>query len=214
MDDLRLKLAEPFEPDEIHWRVGATNRDKTRCLPLAYIDARAVMDRLDDVCGIDGWQDSYTIENGRTVCALAIRFGRDWIVKQGVAGDTDVEAIKGAESDALKRAAVKWGVARYLYSLKSGWVELENSQIPEAALKKLADQHEVHAQKFGWGGPAECAVLKFALRAVQLFVKTPEDAKQFRDDNRGMLPQLRVKHRDVIEKALQFVEDGQKEQAA
>jgi len=51
----------------------------------------------------------------------------EWIWKADGAGDTDVEAEKGAISDAFKRAAVKWGVGRYLYDLDSPWVALEPS---------------------------------------------------------------------------------------
>ena len=41
------------------------------------------------------------------------------------AGDTAVEADKGALSDAFKRAAVRWGVGRYLYGMPSPWVGIE-----------------------------------------------------------------------------------------
>lgn len=41
------KLSEPFEPSEIEWRIGSTNADKTRGSALAYLTARAVMNRLD-----------------------------------------------------------------------------------------------------------------------------------------------------------------------
>jgi hypothetical protein len=47
------------------------------------------------------------------------------VVKSNGAGDTDVEGPKGALSDAFKRAAVLWGIGRYLYSLDSPWVALE-----------------------------------------------------------------------------------------
>jgi hypothetical protein len=41
------------------------------------------------------------------------------------AGDTDVEPEKGALSDAFKRAAVRWGIGRYLYGIGPVWVSLE-----------------------------------------------------------------------------------------
>ena len=46
-------------------------------------------------------------------------------------GDTGTEGEKGAISDAFKRAAVKFGVGRYLYEIKSGWIDLVNGQIPK-----------------------------------------------------------------------------------
>jgi hypothetical protein len=64
--------------------------------------------------------------------------------KSDGAGDSDVEAEKGAVSDAFKRAAVKWGVGRYLYDLDSPWVALEKrgnsyaiAKSEEARLAKL-----------------------------------------------------------------------------
>ena len=46
-------LKEPFDPRIVSWRVGSTSKDKTKAMALAYIDARDVMKRLDDVMGLD-----------------------------------------------------------------------------------------------------------------------------------------------------------------
>ena len=54
-----LALKRPFEPRYISWRCGATNKDKNKGIALAYIDARDVMRRLDDVFGM-WWQCRYT----------------------------------------------------------------------------------------------------------------------------------------------------------
>lgn len=120
-----MALTAPFRPEQIYWRVGATNGEKTRGLALAYIDARVVYDRLDEVCGPAGWQCRYPHANSKTVCEIGILVGDQWVWKANGAGDTDHEAEKGALSDALKRAAVAWGIGRYLYDLTSPWVEIE-----------------------------------------------------------------------------------------
>lgn len=130
-DDLR----KPFPPNRVSWRVGATKDG--RGLALAYIDARDVMERLDEVCGPDGWQCRYPHANSKTVCEIGIRFEADWIWKANGAGDTDVEAEKGALSDAFKRAAVCWGIGRYLYDIDSVWVEIE-----ERGRSKIIKQSE------------------------------------------------------------------------
>ena len=39
----------------------------------------------------------------------------EWIGKSDGADDSNIEAAKGGLSAALKRAAVQWGIARYLY---------------------------------------------------------------------------------------------------
>ena len=118
-------LSAPFNPALVSWRVGSTTKDKSRGMALAYIDARDVMERLDEVCGPAGWQCRYSHTNGTTVCDIAILCGDVWVWKADGAGATDVEAEKGALSDAFKRAAVRWGIGRYLYHLCTPWVDLE-----------------------------------------------------------------------------------------
>lgn len=118
-------LAAPFPPEEVSWRLGSVSKEKMRGLALAYLDARNVMDRLDDVCGPAGWQATYPHANTKTVCSIGIKVGDEWVWKTNGAGDSDIEAEKGAMSDAFKRAAVLWGIGRYLYTLESPWVEVE-----------------------------------------------------------------------------------------
>src|ERR1700744_2711820 len=95
-------------------------------MALAYMDARAVMDRLDGVCGPDGWQCNYLVTGQLAVCSLGVRVpSGEWIWKADGAGATDVEGEKGMLSDALKRAAVRFGIGRYLYDMRSPWVDIE-----------------------------------------------------------------------------------------
>jgi hypothetical protein len=118
-------LTAPFPPERVSWRVGSTSADKKRGMALAYIDARDVMERLDEVCGPENWQSRYPHATGKTVCEIGIKIGDEWIWKADGAGDTDFEAEKGALSDAFKRAAVRWGIGRYLYDLDAPWVDIE-----------------------------------------------------------------------------------------
>lgn len=126
-EDLKLLFAE-FPQDAISWRAQSLTKDGDKALALAYIDARDVMDRLDQICGPANWQDRYEFHGTRTICYLSILVDGVWITKADGAGDSDVEAEKGAISDALKRAAVKWGIGRYLYSLESPWVPCESAE--------------------------------------------------------------------------------------
>jgi hypothetical protein len=138
------ELAAPFDPKRISWRVGSTTKDKSKGMALAYIDSRDVQDRLDAVCGAGGWQCRYPHAGQKTVCEIGVKIDGEWVWKADGAGDSDVEAEKGALSDAFKRAAVKWGVGRYLYDLDSPWVELEakgNSYI--IAPREMARLHKI-----------------------------------------------------------------------
>lgn len=124
-DSIANKLKAEFPRDIISWRVQTVYNGKA--LALAYIDARDVMQRLDEVMGIEGWEDSYIDSGKRTYCTLSLKMDERWVHKTDAAGDSDVEAEKGAVSDALKRAAVKWGIGRYLYEdrFKGVWVPCE-----------------------------------------------------------------------------------------
>lgn len=119
------RLAAPFPKSAIHWRIQGKpyERDgKHTAMALAYIDARDVMDRLDEVCTPANWQSRFSeTAKGRVIGEIGIRIGDDWVWKADGAGDTAVEGEKGGISDALKRAAVNWGIGRYLYSLGSPW---------------------------------------------------------------------------------------------
>lgn len=127
--NLEQQLAAPFPVSRIHWRVGARTKDKSKGIALAYIDARDVMKRLDDVVGGLNWQNRYThVTDKGVVCEIGIRVNDEWLWRANGAGDTQVEAEKGAMSDAFKRAAVLWGIGRYLYALPNTWCELEGGQ--------------------------------------------------------------------------------------
>ncbi|PZA06734.1 MULTISPECIES: Rad52/Rad22 family DNA repair protein [unclassified Meiothermus] len=120
MSDWR-KLSEPFPASEVQWRVEALSKDKRRAMVVPYVDARTVLDRLDEVVGPEGWQDHYEVlvekeGNYAVKCRLTLLE----VSKEDV-GEGD--SLKAAFSDALKRAAVKFGVGRYLYRLEKQWVD-------------------------------------------------------------------------------------------
>lgn len=121
------QLAAEFPREDVHWRAQTLTQDGSKALALAYIDARDVMDRLDEVCGPESWSDSYVeTAKGRVICSIAIKTPDEgWVTKSDGAGDTDVEGDKGGMSDAFKRAAVKWGIGRYLYRLPNVWAPCE-----------------------------------------------------------------------------------------
>ena len=121
----RLLSAE-FPRELIKWRVGSLNKKQDKAIPLAYVDARDVMQRLDDVIGAENWSDSYSFYGDRIICKLSICINGEWISKEDGAGDTKIEGEKGGLSDAFKRAAVKWGVGRHLYSLKTKWMPVDD----------------------------------------------------------------------------------------
>lgn len=110
------QLKNPFDPRLVKWRVGGGGKQ------LAYIDARDVMKRLDEVVGAGKYKTRYTPVEGGFICELSIYLQMDdgsyeWITRSDGANNTKVEPIKGGISSALKRAANAWGIGRYLYYL-------------------------------------------------------------------------------------------------
>jgi hypothetical protein len=121
-------LKEPFDPFDIEWRVqsaGKTQNGKLWAIVIPYITNRGIQERLDDVCSVDGWRNEFTeTPNGKGIlCGISIKFGKEgnfeWITKWDGAAETDIEAVKGGLSSAMKRAAVQWGIGRYLYRLEA-----------------------------------------------------------------------------------------------
>ncbi len=115
-----------------------------RALTVAYVDARCVEDRLDAVFGVDGWQDAYTVlPNNSVVCKLRVKVGSEWIEKSNVGSQSDQpdegDRLKSAFSDALKRAAVKLGIGRYLYRLPQQWVDYDSQSRQLKATPRLPD---------------------------------------------------------------------------
>jgi hypothetical protein len=127
-DDIADRLAEPFDATEVKWKPQSVKGN--RALAICYIDARCVMDRLDEVVGPGNWQDEYTVlPGGEVVCRLSVRFADSWVTKTDVGGESEQpdegDRVKAAFSDALKRAAVKFGIGRYLYRLGHQWCDYD-----------------------------------------------------------------------------------------
>ena len=129
--DLPL-LSAPFATSDVEWKPGATTRDKTKGLAMAYLTSRAVQDRLDAVCGPADWRNEYRPgPDGGVICGISVYVDRgdgsapEWVTKWDGADNTDVEAVKGGLSGSMKRAAVMWGIGRTLYGLPAQWVRLD-----------------------------------------------------------------------------------------
>jgi hypothetical protein len=97
------------------YRVQQAKQYGANC--VAYIDSRDVQDLLDKVIGPDKWQDKYYEVKGNMFCSIGILCGETWVWKTDCGTESNVDKQKGEASDAFKRAAVKWGVGRFLYSL-------------------------------------------------------------------------------------------------
>jgi len=110
------------------WRVQSYSKNKASAQCVAYIDARDVMDLLDEVCGKENWQDDYKLIDGKLLAGIGIKTDNGWVWKWDTGTESNMEAEKGQMSDAFKRAGVKWGIGRFLYDLGIKFVETNEPQ--------------------------------------------------------------------------------------
>lgn len=117
LDDLK----KPLSVENIDFRVGAVGGSKNKpwATILAYKDARVDIKRLNDVCGIDGWQRKNELIDGQLFCSVGVYSERikDWVWKQDVGTESYTEKEKGRASDAFKRACFNFGIGIELYEL-------------------------------------------------------------------------------------------------
>jgi hypothetical protein len=111
--DAAVHLRRPFTPAAVKFKVQAVfgKPEPTGCLIVSYIDARLAVERLNLVC--PDWEDEYTATSNAKFlqCALTVA----GLTRKDVGEAAGLS--KDQVSDALKRAAVKFGVGVSLYAI-------------------------------------------------------------------------------------------------
>lgn len=118
MELKNLKKQIPYQ-----WRVQSFSKNKAQAQCVAYIDARDVMNLLDEVCGTENWQSDFKDIGGQTFAGIGIKTESGWVWKWDTGSESAIEKEKGQASDSLKRAAVQWGIGRFLYDMPIKYVE-------------------------------------------------------------------------------------------
>lgn len=123
LNDLKKEIPYKWKPGRMNNKTGVRSPD------MAYIDARDVMDLLDEVVGAAHWQKDYKVLGNKMYCGIGIEIptpmdetGKvtwQWVWKWDMGVESDFEAEKGEASDAFKRAGVCWGIGRFLYDIKT-----------------------------------------------------------------------------------------------
>jgi len=105
------ELRRPFTAAAVRFKIQGTFEGGAIC--IAYIDARLVSGRLNHVYPGDWWPEKFEPHpKGGLICHLTVGG-----VTRTDYGISDYENAKGDFSDALKRAAVHFGVGESLYVL-------------------------------------------------------------------------------------------------
>lgn len=122
-EDIQKLLSDPFTEGDIEWRVQASGVKRggspwVRVIP--YITNRAIQQRLDDVFGVFGWENIFeeAKSNKGYLCGIKAMVGDKSVTKWDGAEYTNIESMKGGLSGSMKRAAVQFGIGRYLYNLE------------------------------------------------------------------------------------------------
>jgi hypothetical protein len=129
-------LTAPILPNEVEWRIQSqTSTGKLIVVP--YINNRCVMTRFDAAFGPENWTSEFReIANG-FLCRLTVTINDRTIYREDGASKTNIEPEKGGISDAMKRAAVQFGLGRCLYDYPRVFIECEGKFIPDWAYDKL-----------------------------------------------------------------------------
>lgn len=149
------QLAAPTPPDEIQWRKdGRAVQRQGKCFArfVQYVDAQYVRERLDSVVPGE-WDSVLELLPPRVTgdgeedqaCAFKCRLTVLGVVREDVGVGRD---YKAAASDALKRAAVRFGIASDLYKMEQLWCEVDGDG---QYAKALEDPQTVYDRKYGQG---------------------------------------------------------------
>lgn len=118
------------EKMDFQWRVQSFSKNSSTASCVAYIDARDVQRRFDEVVGKQAWKNEYRMINDVLFCGIGVyceiaKDIYDWVWKWdcGNEGKTEEFKDKSAASDAFKRAAIHWGVGRFLYDIPIEFID-------------------------------------------------------------------------------------------
>jgi len=148
------ELTRPFLDEEVEWRVdrttAANNGRPPRAYLLAYLTLRGVQQRLDSAVGAHNWSNQTQVYPTACHVGIGILIRKEWVWKWDGAGQrsmhgdqADLHQGKAAVSDAMKRAAVQWGMGRHLYDLPDTWVDVSPNYpkgVPKCRVVYVSDR--------------------------------------------------------------------------
>jgi hypothetical protein len=148
--NIQEALSVPLPISDIDFRVQSINKGGYATI-LAYKDARVDMKRLDEVCGVFGWQREYTSVNGVTFCGVSIynHETQQWVIKWDAGVKSMADGDKGEASDAFKRACFNWGLGRELYDYPVIQIKLNPNEFKVEG-NKVKQTYELKLKAWVW----------------------------------------------------------------
>jgi hypothetical protein len=202
----KIELQKMFPDGDLEWRIsqsGITDKGPWAKV-LVYITNRAIMQRLDNVFGVNNWRNEYRIWRDKSqICTIYVwdKFKREWITKEDGADNTNFESTKGGLSDSMKRASYQWGIGRYLYNAMTHFAEFyvkdkkDNKQLITKSMAKTLQANYVQIKDkngekhpFYWIPPEPLVKNQSRLRINMIDkegrndVKFPDKTKENKDE--------------------------------
>jgi len=129
------ELRKPLSIDEIDFRIQSINNGKYATI-LAYKDARADMNRLDEVCGALNWKREHVNDNKNCIVSIWNESTKQWVSKEDTGTESMADKEKGLASDSFKRACFNWGIGRELYDYPVIQIKLNDDEVQDTGKPK------------------------------------------------------------------------------
>lgn len=131
---LKSAIHELSKPLAYKWKLQSYTKAKDKAMCVAFIDARDVTKRLNEIC-VYGWHRDHFILGIDVYCKVGLTMPDGSIIWRADAGESenDTERGKTAASDSFKRAAKEFGIGLFLYDL----------DIVRLPVKKDGDYHNI-----------------------------------------------------------------------
>lgn len=185
---MNLKLlGKKFAAEDLEWRIqqcGSGSNNNYWCLVVPYITNRAIMQRLDEACGLGNWKNEYQISPcGKGYqCGISIKIDGEWVTRwdgSEFVGNGSIDQVKSTNSASMKRAGVQWGIGRYLYQFETGFAVTQHCD-SRSKVSPGFTYHENKGKKirFQWKAPAVPVwALPFTDKDIKNHVEAIENSK-------------------------------------
>tara|TARA_B110000208_G_scaffold158413_1_gene192590 strand:+ start:57 stop:590 length:534 start_codon:yes stop_codon:yes gene_type:complete len=138
-------LSKPLAIQDIDFRVQSINKGGYATI-LAYKDARVDIKRLNEVCGVLGWQREHTRDNRNCIISIWDQENKQWVSKEDTGTESMADSQKGLASDSFKRACFNLGIGIELYDypiiqikLNPNEFKIENQKVKQTWDLKLKE---------------------------------------------------------------------------
>ncbi len=107
MSDIWSRLAAPFAPSDLEWRIIKLSADKLSAYVRPQLRPAAVLKRLDEAVTVSGWSNTLSLNNEAVACTLTIAGVSKSVAVSllAVSGDAATRA-----DDAMVYAAERFGL--------------------------------------------------------------------------------------------------------